>query len=307
MSVRYVVESYKEVLKDNLKYLDLPPDVLIIAKNKVFEAHSELLKIGSDFFRQIFTSNLTIDGVEYYSYNLWSSFKLIRLKNFKVEDLTSLLLYVYSGEIHIEPSKYEEIMQTAEDLEILGLCSKTLHNLESYPEKTFNENVQIEIDPYLYENNEAKSTNYEERNESFMDPPELISLENGRVKCTRCDVELINRKSNVKQHLKTKTCKRKFAKKIAKSAFEKAKQRLKAKKIAQAQMNDSNATAINEILVPTKLHFKKQWLEKAKESNSVISEDHCYAKTFELDERQVNDKKFSDFVEAEEQIDKINT
>ena len=82
MLVRYVVESYKEVLKDNLKYLDLPPDVLIIAKNKVFEAHSELLKIGSGFFRQIFTRNLTIDGVEYYSNDLWSSFKLIHLKNF---------------------------------------------------------------------------------------------------------------------------------------------------------------------------------------------------------------------------------
>ena len=245
MLVRYVVESYKEVLKDNLKYLDLPPDVLIIAKNKVFEAHSELLKIGSGFFRQIFTRNLTIDGVEYYSNDLWSSFKLIHLKNFKGEDLTSLLLYVYSGEIHIEASKYEEIMQVAKDLEIVGLCSETLHKIESSPEKTFNENVQIEVDPYQYENNEANSN--EEKNESFMDPPELISLENGRVKCTRCDVELKNLKSIVKSHLKSKRCKRKFARKIAKSAFEKAKQRLKAKKIAQAHMSgDSNVAAINE-------------------------------------------------------------
>ena len=193
-------------------------------------------------------------------------------------------------------------MQVAKDLEIVGLCSETLHKIESSPEKTFNENVQIEVDPYQYENNEANLN--EEKNESFMDPPELISLENGRVKCTRCDVELKNLKSIVKSHLKSKRCKRKFARKIAKSAFENAKQRLKAKKIAKAHMSgDSNVAATNETLVPTKQHFKKQWLEKAKELNPVISEDHCYAKTFELDK----DKKFSDFVEAEEQIDKINT
>ena len=125
--------------------------------------------------------------VEYYYFGLWTPIHVIHLHDFEAQDIEIILKFLYSGVITVEASRFEILLQVAKKLKIFGL-SHVDNEEAALPDilKTDDENFAAKNDEILP--NEVVTAEYiSKAQEKEIINSELMVMEDGRVKCLRCD------------------------------------------------------------------------------------------------------------------------
>ena len=105
-----ILESFKDIKKSGQLH-----DVTLVCKDGEINAHKLILFGGSSFFRSVLTKSV-------------HKHPLIYLKGIRVKYLEAIIDFLYNGEVNIAEEDLNNLLETAEDLEINGLMKKPEQN-----------------------------------------------------------------------------------------------------------------------------------------------------------------------------------
>ena len=101
----------KNVYKNLLNVTDFADVTLACSNNKWIKAHKVILSGSSNFFRNLFLGNL-------------HQHPFVYLKGISIEDLQSVLQFIYLGETRVEKDRVEAFLDTAKELQVEGLTKE---------------------------------------------------------------------------------------------------------------------------------------------------------------------------------------
>ncbi|KAK9509175.1 hypothetical protein O3M35_006547 [Rhynocoris fuscipes] len=94
-------------------------DVTLACEGKTLRAHKIMLSACSTYFDSIFSKHEDKDPI-------------VILKDVKFEDIKALVEFMYKGEIYVENSQLNTLLQTAEELRIKGLAAVSWRSTEGH-------------------------------------------------------------------------------------------------------------------------------------------------------------------------------
>ncbi|KAK9496949.1 hypothetical protein O3M35_012850 [Rhynocoris fuscipes] len=94
-------------------------DVTLACEGKTLRAHKMMLSACSTYFDSIFSKHEDKDPI-------------VILKDVKFEDIKALVEFMYKGEINVENSQLNTLLQTAEELRIKGLAAVSWRSTEGH-------------------------------------------------------------------------------------------------------------------------------------------------------------------------------
>jgi len=101
-----ILETFKDIKKSGQLH-----DVTLVCKDGEINAHKLILFGGSNFFQSVLTKSS-------------HQHPLIYLKGIKAKNMEAIIDFLYSGEAKIAEEDLDDLLETAEDLEINGLVQK---------------------------------------------------------------------------------------------------------------------------------------------------------------------------------------
>ena len=107
--------SFKELREDKDFF-----DVTLVCDNNQIQAHKVILSACSSFFRTILKQNP-------------HQHPLLYLKGIQYEDITSVLNFMYHGEVNVAQEELNTFLAVAEDLKVKGLIQNNQEEPEEYP------------------------------------------------------------------------------------------------------------------------------------------------------------------------------
>ena len=105
-----ISSSFRE-LKDDEDFFD----VTLACDSNQIRAHKVILSACSPFFKSVLKKNP-------------HQHPLLYLKGVKYEDITSILNFIYHGEVNVAQEELNSFLSVAEDLQIKGLTQSTAHH-----------------------------------------------------------------------------------------------------------------------------------------------------------------------------------
>ena len=105
--------SFRELREDKDFF-----DVTLACENNQIQAHKVILSACSPFFRSVLKQNP-------------HPHPLLYLKGVRYEDITSVLSFMYHGEVNISQDELNSFLEVAEDLKVKGLTQNNLNEEKS--------------------------------------------------------------------------------------------------------------------------------------------------------------------------------
>lgn len=92
-------------------------DVTLVCEEKSIKAHKVILSACSDYFKQVFKATPSFEQV-------------VLLPNIQYEDMSSLVQYMYTGQVFIHQDMLGRLLKTAQALQIKGLIEHSVDRTE---------------------------------------------------------------------------------------------------------------------------------------------------------------------------------
>jgi len=105
-----ILETFKNVKKSGQLH-----DVTLVCNDGEINAHKLILFGGSNFFQSVLTKST-------------HQHPLIYLKGIQMKYLEAIIEFLYNGKVNIAEEDLNNLLETAEDLEIIGLMKRTEQN-----------------------------------------------------------------------------------------------------------------------------------------------------------------------------------
>merc|ERR1712129_102423 len=129
-------------LRDNHDFCD----VTLAAENDQVKAHKIIISAGSPFFQKVLKRNE-------------HGHPLLYLKGIKMSDLKDILAFMYHGQVEVSEDNLSQFLESANELEILGLSKETQAKNHQW---MFNRSREMEYptpSPMMYPNKEPVHVN----------------------------------------------------------------------------------------------------------------------------------------------------
>ena len=123
-----VLDTFKNLISDQ----DFTDVTLVCENDKQVDAHKVILSSASAFFKRIFVRNPHQKPMLY-------------LKGFKIEEVRSLLEFIYLGQTEVDEGCINRFISMSIDLEINGIDENMFNNTEEeYKETSIDDNISSE-------------------------------------------------------------------------------------------------------------------------------------------------------------------
>jgi hypothetical protein len=176
---------------------------LATADNRQIKTHKVIISLCSTFFKRILIRNPHKNP-------------LIYLKGIEYKYLESIMKFIYLGQCHVENNEYQDLLQTAKDLEIIGLKEEAIdngtaeivvnspssQNTDTYEYPTTENAIKFENEVKTPKDHLIKTTEIDQQ-ETFQKGLNIISKRKGTFECNLCG-KIYEENGTLKVHIMSK-------------------------------------------------------------------------------------------------------